>query len=245
MLYPRLFDSILIPVFWAQLIGARTLAGEHDFCLGFPLEEDAWVAGKLGLPLDADAGLLGMDAFAFWGASWDKERISEGFDGLDFGVGVVPRDGAGFFSPFELPDEDRSGADMRDVVDGVAGLRVGVADLDPDFEMIGMEGLEVGVEERDLAWAAVGLEEGIVVLEVGVEAREGFGFAGKAGRPVGVAALGVGFRPPDDDEGLLFTAAGEPALVDVTSGNELSLSDAESSQVFSSCSNRGLYDNCI
>lgn len=40
---------------------------------------------------------------------------------------------------------------MRDVVDGVAGLRVGVADLDPDFEMIGMEGLEVGVEERDLA----------------------------------------------------------------------------------------------
>lgn len=40
---------------------------------------------------------------------------------------------------------------MVDVVDGVAGLRVGVADLDADFEMTGMEGLEAGVEERDLA----------------------------------------------------------------------------------------------
>lgn len=90
----------------------------------------------------------------------------------------------------------------------------------------------------------MGLEEGNVALEVGVEAREGFGFAGKAGRPVGVAALGVGFRSPDD-KALLFAAAEESLLVDITSGNELSLGEADSSQVFSSCCNKGLYENCV
>lgn len=38
---------------------------------------------------------------------------------------------------------------MVGMVDGVAGFRVGVADLGPDFETTGIEGLEAGVDERD------------------------------------------------------------------------------------------------
>lgn len=62
-LYPLLLDSVVLPVLRGPLFGARVLAGEHDFCLGFVLEEDERAAGALGLPLDAEAGLLGKDAF--------------------------------------------------------------------------------------------------------------------------------------------------------------------------------------
>lgn len=107
---------LLCPILLA--LEARTLEGEHDFCLGIPLEEDKWA----GLPLDADAGFLG-------GASWDDESISEGFDCLHFTVWETPRDDTGFFSivePFFLPDEDWSEADALDVPHEVAGLRIGV-----------------------------------------------------------------------------------------------------------------------
>lgn len=72
---------------------------------------------------------------------------------------------------------------------------------------------------------------------VGVEAREGFALAGNAGRPVGVAARGAGFRPPDD-AGLLFAAAAdESEPLDVVSCNALSAGGAHSSEAFANCSN--------
>lgn len=105
-----------------------------------------------------------------------------------------------------------------DIVDGVAGLRVGAADVDV---------LEAGVEDRDVAFdgvedLATGLQEVNVALEEarvgsdlalddGVVAREGFDFSGKDGRrPVGVDARAAGFRFPDDDD-FLFA----PKLVHV------------------------------
>lgn len=142
----------------------------------------------------------------------DAPIISEDFDGLDFTVGEIPRDGTGFFvSPAFIPDEDRSEAAMPGVVDS---LWVGVADLDPDFEATCIEDRAAGVEERlaavfdgveDLTIGAVFFIEGNVALGVGVEGREGFDFAGKVGRRVGVACLEVDFWFPDD-KGLLFTA---------------------------------------
>lgn len=210
------------------------MGGEHDFCLFFSSEEDGRVAGLLGLPLDAEAGLLGIITLRFSGALWDKESISEGFDGLLFTVGEVPRDGTELLDivdPIFLPDEDRSKAGKTDVVD----LRVGVVGLGADFKMTGIEGLGVGVEERgmglvgveDLDWAATGFEEDNVALEVGVEGREGFVFAGKAGLLVGVAALGVGFLPRDD-EGLVFSMA-------LVGCNEFSEMEEDSPEVFSVC----------
>lgn len=116
--------------------------------------------------------------------------------------------------PAFIPDEDRSEAAMPGVVDGVEGLRFGVADLNPDFEGTGIEGRAAGVEERlaagfdgieDLNIGAEFLVEGKVALDVGVKEREGFDFAGKVDHRVGVACLEVDFRFPDD-KGLLFTA---------------------------------------
>lgn len=70
--------------------------------------------------------------------------------------------------------------------------------------------------------------------DVGVEAREGFDFAGNAGRPVGVAAREAGFRPPDDT-GLLFAAAADASIQqDVVSCNSLSAGGADSSEAFAS-----------
>lgn len=73
---------------------------------------------------------------------------------------------------------------------------------------------------------------------VGVEAREGFVLAGNAGRLVGVAARGAGFRPPDD-AGLLFAAAAtdESEPLDVVSCNALSAGGADSTEAFANCSN--------
>lgn len=101
-----------------------------------------------------------------------------------------------------------------------------MADLVLEVELAGTEGREVdeldvafaGVEDLDLA--AVGLEEGIEVLELGAEELEGFGFAGKDGRLVGVADLETGFRFPDDDEGLLLVGS---TLVDLAGSDELLL----------------------
>lgn len=204
-------------------MGARTLAGEHDFCLGFSFEEeDKW---ELSLPLDAEAGLLGIDDtfFGLWSASWDKQSRSEGFDDLDFTVGEAPREGTELFKTVALiffPDEDLSKADR---VGEEASLRVGVADLVPDFETTGIEGLEADVDEhevgltgvKDLAWAAAGFEEGSsAALGVGMEG-EGLDFA--EGRPVGVAALRA-----DVDEGLLLTVLQHSTLA---SADELSLTE--------------------
>lgn len=52
------------------------------------------------------------------------------------------------------------------VVDGVAGLRVGVADLDAGFEVAGIVDRELGVEERDVAL------EGVEDLDTGFELEE-------------------------------------------------------------------------
>lgn len=98
-----------------------------------------------------------------------------------------------------------------DIVDGVAGLRVGVEDRDAAFD--GVEDLETGLEEVNVALeeARVGSDLG---LDDGVVAREGFDFSGKDGRrPVGVDARAPGFRFPDKD--FLFAPLQEPELVDV------------------------------
>lgn len=114
-----------------------------------------------------------------------------------------------------IPDEDRSEADMPGGVDGVDILRVGVADLDPGFDVIIIVGRADGVEDRfaavfvgveDLTIGAMFFGEGNVALDVGVEGREGFNFAGKVGLRVGVACLEVDFWLPEDT-GLLFTEA--------------------------------------
>lgn len=169
--------------------------------------------------------------------------MSEGFDGLDFTVGEVPREGPELFKTVEpIFLEDRSEADIAGMVDGVAGLRVGVADLGPDFATTGRECLEEGVDERgvgltgveDLASTATGLDEGSnVALDVGVEAREGFDFAYKEGGPEGVAALRIGFRS-SDDEGILLTVVQHSTLADEVTRDALSLRGAVISQVFSS-----------
>lgn len=78
----------------------RPLAGEHDCCLGLPLEpvetDDDFTLGTPGLPLEAEVGLSGNFVLKFGGASSEKPGISEGFQGLDFTVGELPRDDIGF-----------------------------------------------------------------------------------------------------------------------------------------------------
>lgn len=182
--------------------GACILEGEHDWRLCLPLEpastEDDRALGPPGLPLDAEAGLSGIDVLKFGGASSEKPGISVGFHGVDFEVGEFPRDDAGFFvvvgADF-FTDDDRP--DTLGKLEQFASGRVGVADLDVDLEA-GAEGLAVGVEERavdlvgveDLNTGAVGLVlEGKLDREVGVEGLEDLVDAVKVGRPVGVAGL--------------------------------------------------------
>lgn len=228
---------------------ARPLEGEHDFRLGFPSELELVVegraAGAVGLPLDADAGLLGTNVLELIEESRDRLGVSKGFNGLDFTVGEVPRNGAVFLEivvPAFVSKEDRAPeTDTIGMDDGVDGRRVGVADLDADLEAAGLEGLLVGVEERgaalvgveDLAVEATGLTEGNVALEVGVEALEGLD-AEIRGRPVGVADLvDVAFLPPDD-EGLPFP--GQEFLLLDTAGNPVELLCEEGpSREFSGC----------
>lgn len=221
-----------------------TLEGEQDCCLRLPLElastEDNWLLCVPGLPREAEAGRSGNDVFRFGGASSEKPGISEGFQGLDFTVGEVPRDGTGFFEvvepDFDTVEERIGGADTLGALEGADGRRVGVADLDVDLEVgvadLGTSlgaaavGLAVGVEERavdllgvedltvgveDLTAEATGLEEGKVALEVGVKGLEGLAVVVKVGCLVGVAALVAEVRPPDDD-GLLLAIPEEFSL---------------------------------
>lgn len=215
--YPLLFESRAVALLKIVAVVARLLEGEHDFRLGFPLVVEWRVPGAVGLPLDADAGLLGTNVLELTEESRERLGVSKGFNGLGFTVGEVPRDGAVFFSVVVrvfVDEEDRDPeTDTIGMDDGVDGRRVGVADLDADLGAAGLEVLPVGVEERraalvgveDLAVEATGLTEGKVALEVGVEALEGLDVELR-GRPVGVADLvEVAFFPPDD-EGLPFPA---------------------------------------
>lgn len=199
----------------------RPLEGEHDCRLNLASEpasvEVDLPLGAPALPLDAEAGLSGIDVFKFGGASSEKPGFSEGFCGLDFTIGELPRDGTVLFDAvgpdFATEEERPGGADALVALDGVGvdDRRDGVADLDVDLEAV-TDGLVVGVEERavdlvgveDLTGGAVSFVEGNVAREVGVEGLEDFDVAGKVGLPVGVAGLlAVDFGPPDDN-GLLF-----------------------------------------
>lgn len=198
---------------------ALPLAGEHDCCLGLPLEpasiENDRALASLGLPLEAEAGLSGNDFFKFGGASREKPGISLGFQGLGFTVGELPRDDTGFFNVVGTDfgtEEDRllGGAATVAAPEGVNIWRVGVAGLDVDFKADG-KGLAVGVEERaevllgveDLTGGPAGLVEGKVAREVGVDALEGLAVVGTVSRLVGVAGLVAAAGPPDE-EGLLL-----------------------------------------
>lgn len=201
-----------------------------------------------GRPLEAETGLSETEVLKFGGASCEKPGISEGFHGLDFTVGEVPRDG-GFFvdvgADFVTEEDDDVGPDLVikeedddlgtglvteeddltreadgiDILDGADGRRVGVADLDVDFDA-GADGLAVGVDGlaadldkgvEDLE-GTVDLVEGKAGREEGVEDLEGLDDAINVDRPVGVAGLDP--KPPDDD-GLRV-----PALEEFNPGEE-------------------------
>ena len=139
------------------------------------------------------------------------------------------------------------------VADLVVDLEVGVADLTVDLEVgvadLGASlgavtvGLAVGVDERavdlvgveDLTAGAVGLDDGKVARDVGVDGLEDLAVEFKLGRPVGVAALVLDVRPPEDD-GLLspvpeeFTLEGKFGFLERTLPLE-----AGSSWTFASC----------
>lgn len=76
---------------------ALPLEGEHDCCLGFPLEtaptEDDLTLGAPGRALEAEVGLCGKVVLKFGGASSEKAGTSDDFKDLDFTVGELPRDG--------------------------------------------------------------------------------------------------------------------------------------------------------
>jgi hypothetical protein len=215
--YIRLTAGTEPPLAWCMPLEVRPLEGEHDCRLGLPLElgsmEEDRELGSPGLPLVADSGLSGTDVLKFGGASSEKPGISEGFHGLDFTIGEVPRDGTGFLdvigAGFETEEADLvGGADTLGALDGVDGRRVGVAALDVDLDG-GKVGLAVGVEDlavdldgvEDLA-GAVGLAAGAVVLVAGTEGlvaeTEGL-VAETEGLVEGKVALDVGV---EDLEGL-------------------------------------------
>ena len=128
---------------------------------------------------------MDSDVLRFGGASRGKPVKSKGFHGLGFTVGELERAGTGFFVVLETnlvtDKEDGDLTDGTDVIvalDVVAGLRVGVADLDVGFDA-GILGLAVGVDDLTIG------------LEVGVEDLGGtVGLAeAKLAREVGVADL--------------------------------------------------------
>lgn len=229
---------------------ALPLEGEHDCCLGFPLEtgptEDDLTLGAPGRALDAEVGLCGKVVLKFGGASSEKAGISEDFEDLDFTVGELPRDGTGFFelggADFDTEEERPGGADSAGVLDEL-GRRVGVADLDVVL-VAGTEGLPVGVEERavglegveDLTGGATGLADGKVVRELGVEDLDGLVDEGNVVRPVGVEDLRGAAVGPLDGEGLLLLVLeefGRDGNVDCL--DAILLSEAVSNCLFASC----------
>lgn len=96
--YPLLLESRAVALLKLVAVVARPLEGEHDFRLGFPSELELVVEcrapGAVGLPLDADTGLLGTNVLELPEESHERLGVSKGFNGLDFTVGEVPRDGA-------------------------------------------------------------------------------------------------------------------------------------------------------
>lgn len=123
--YPLLFESRAVALLKIVAVVARPLEGEHDFRLGFPLVVEWRVPGAVGLPLDADAGLLGTNVLELTEESRERLGVSKGFNGLGFTVGEVPRDGAVFFSvvvPVFVDEEDRDPeTDTIGMDDGVDG----------------------------------------------------------------------------------------------------------------------------
>lgn len=107
----------------------RPRAGEHDCCLGLPLEpvetDDDFTLGTPGLPLEAEVGLSGNFVLKFGGASSENPGISEGFQGLDFTVGELPRDDIGFLvlagRDFDAEAERAVGPDTTGKLDGFDG----------------------------------------------------------------------------------------------------------------------------
>lgn len=87
------------------------MAADDDLKLGTP-----------GRPLEADAGLSGTVVLRFGGASSEKPGISEGFQGLDFTVGELPRDGTGFLElvgrTFDAEADRAAGPDTEGKLDG-------------------------------------------------------------------------------------------------------------------------------
>ncbi|KAL6977460.1 hypothetical protein U1Q18_026260 [Sarracenia purpurea var. burkii] len=211
-------------------LGARPLAGEHDCRLTLPLEagstEEERALGAPGLPRVAESGLSGREVLKFGGASREKPGISEGFHDLDFTPGELARGGTGFLAVVgpglvTVAEGDLTeGVDTFVAVDSMAGLRVGVGALDVGL-VVGVEDLEVVLDKGvDDLVGTVGLVEGNVDRELGVEDREGLdtvvevtlddaigvGLDAEAinvGRPVGVEGLDPG---PPEDEGLRFPA---------------------------------------
>lgn len=206
-------------------LGGLPLDGEHDCRLTLPFatgstDEDRTV-GPPGRPLLAETGLsVGIDVLRFGGASREKPGISEGFHGLGFTVGELERAGTGFFVVLETnlvtDEEDGDLTDGTDVIvalDVVAGLRVGVADLDVGFDAgilglaVGVDdltiGLEVGVEDLG---GTVGLAEAKLAREVGVADLVGLDMAADVALDV---VVNDGFEP------VLNVGLGAEAMVDL------------------------------
>jgi hypothetical protein len=176
----------------------RPLEGEHDCRLGLPLEEGSTdedrEVGAPGLPLLADSGLSGSVVLKLGGASSENPGISDGFHGLDFGVGDVPRDGT--CCCLEV-----TGACCL-VVTGVCCLAVtgvgclaftgvgclaftGVGCLDVTVAGLGPE--EILTEEEDIFSSF----DGVDGRRVGVDALDVDLEGGKVGLLVGVEDLAV------------------------------------------------------
>lgn len=195
-------------------LGGRPLEGEHDCRLGLPLgpgstEEDRGL-GTPGLPLEADNGLSGTDVLKFGGTSSENPGISEGFQGLDFTVGELPRDCTGFLDAVgpDLvaggpnlvtvgPDLVAVGPDLYaagpslDTEDDLTGGADTLDTLDGvDGRRVGVAALGVGLDAGTDS-LAVGVEDLAVDLDNGVEdLAETVGLVGgKVGREVGVDGL--------------------------------------------------------
>lgn len=126
-----LIDEMEIPLV-VLLLTCNTLPlnGEHDCCLGLPLEpvaatDDDLTLGTPGRPLEVEDGLSGNEVLIFGGASSEKPGISEGFQCLDFTVGELPRNDIGFFEfverDFDAEADRTVGADATGTLDGFDG----------------------------------------------------------------------------------------------------------------------------
>ncbi|PON39821.1 hypothetical protein TorRG33x02_341700 [Trema orientale] len=169
--------------------GARPLEGEHDCRLGLPFDagstEEDRELGAPGLPLVAESGLSGSVVLKFGGASSEKPGISEGFHGLDFTVGDVPREGTGFLAVVETGF--------------LVAVEIGfLVVVETGFLVVVETGLLVVVEAGLLFVVETGflviMETGFVTeddLEGGADIQDTDD--GVVGRRVGVAALDVDF----------------------------------------------------